>query len=120
MNTRVASVLLIVLLAVLFLQCSSREDKPAPEEPVRTVQNVDTDLQLFKAEIRSKIDSRSNLYLVVGGISVAFNLLLFGFVLYFWKQHRHLAAAQKKKRAKTQMASRKAPGKIVEENDPGS
>ena len=107
MNNRAAALLLLIVFGVLFLQCAGGGEKPAPKEPVRTLADVDRDLQTFKTAIRSEISSKGNLFLVIGGASVALNFLLFGFVLYFWKQSRKLAASQKKKPVRKKAAAKK-------------
>lgn len=104
---RVLSLLFVLIVcALLLMQCSSSAKPARPAQPVRTVEDVDQDLQQFKKTIRARIDSRNQLLTVAAVSSVLLNLVLFGFVLYYKKQGTLLAKPAK---AKKQSAPVKKP-----------
>lgn len=89
---RIFSIIVVLLFCVLVLmQCSSSTRPPRQGQAVRTVEDVDQDLQQFKKQIRARIDSRNDLITVAAVASVLLNLVLFGFVLYYKKQGTLLA-----------------------------
>lgn len=99
---RIFSIIVVLLFCVLVLMQCSGSSKPARQgQPVRTVEDVDQDLQQFKKQIRARIDSRNDLITVAAVASILLNLVLFGFVLYYKKQGTLLA--------KSAPAPKKAP-----------